>query len=132
MSAKVGIRIGLFLGIFASCVLAESRPLTKEEKAFAIQAPQPEYPEAAKSKNITGAGVFEIRADVKTGKVKKVTILRSTGSSVLDKAALNTLQKWIFKPNALPPISSTQPQRKDKFANEDALIDVPISFQRKK
>ena len=61
-------------------------------------APLPEYPVEARAKHWTGTGRFLVRADTDAGVVNGVTIIRSTGHSILDKAAETALYRWKFPP----------------------------------
>jgi TonB family protein len=61
-------------------------------------APLPEYPEEARAKRWTGTGLFLVKADTDAGVVNGVTTIRSTGHSILDKAAEKTLYHWKFPP----------------------------------
>ncbi len=69
-----------------------------------------------------------LRVRIRTGLVKDVQADRSTGSDLLDFAAIRALQQWRFKSDALPPIKVELPQRKDAFATEDSFVRVPVSF----
>ncbi|HSV62415.1 MAG TPA: energy transducer TonB [Chthoniobacterales bacterium] len=60
-------------------------------------APGAAYPEEAQRTNTTGSGVYELRID-KAGKISAVAVVKSSGSAVLDKAALTAFKKWRFKP----------------------------------
>jgi len=62
-----------------------------------LAAPGAPYPEEAQRTNITGNGVYELRID-KAGKISAVAVVKSSGSTVLDKAALTAFKKWRFKP----------------------------------
>jgi TonB family protein len=59
--------------------------------------PQPQYPYEARSKHIQGSGIFvlHVHRDV----VTKVDTYRSTGSPILDNAALSGMRQWRFKLN---------------------------------
>jgi TonB family protein len=59
--------------------------------------PQPQYPYEARSKHIQGSGIFvlHVHRDV----VTKVDTYRSTGSPILDNAALSEMRQWRFKLN---------------------------------
>ena len=61
-------------------------------------APLPEYPAEARVKRWTGTGLFLVKADTDAGVVNGVTTIRSTGHSILDKAAEKTLYHWKFPP----------------------------------
>ena len=97
-----------------------------------IYAPFPDYPLDARSRHITGAGVFQLRIRVSTGRVIDVEMLKSTGHSILDATTMKTLTLWRFKPGALPPLSVESPRRADPHAAEDCLIQVPINFRLRK
>ena len=66
-------------------------------KHFALYAPPPKYPFAARARHLTGAGVFacNLRQD---GTVASVDIVKSTGAGLLDDAAISALRRWKFKP----------------------------------
>ena len=67
-------------------------------------APLPEYPAEARTKHWTGTGLFLIGADVDNGLVNGVTTVRSTGHSILDKAAEKALYRWKFPHGVLSMI----------------------------
>lgn len=58
---------------------------------------QPIYPYDARRFDLTGRGRFicELRPD---GSVAKVRVSESTGHTILDKAAMEGLRQWRFKP----------------------------------
>ena len=62
-----------------------------------IYAPQPEYPAGAARHGLSGRGVFVVDLSMLYGTVNDVRILDSTGSQVLDDAAVATLRKWVFR-----------------------------------
>jgi TonB family protein len=74
---------------------------TVKEKAVAISAPRPEYPYEARRAGITGAGVVVLKVDVGTGKVTSALMAQSTGSIILDGAALGAFRQWRFKPGTV-------------------------------
>ena len=94
----------------------------------AIATPKPEYPYAARYNWIQGSGLYKVRVQTSTGRVKEVTVVTSTKSQLLDQAAVNGLKRWKFKPGVLPTIRHFNPRTKDPFADEDLLFKVPISF----
>jgi TonB family protein len=102
--------------------------LAAQAKKSLLYSPQPDYPLAARSRHISGAGLFQLRVRVRTGRVLDVQIVRSTGYSILDVAAIQALIKWRFKPSALPPLSVENPKRKEPWAAKDSLLKVPIAF----
>jgi len=66
-------------------------------------APSAAYPEEAQKSKITGSGVYELRID-KAGRISAVTIVKSSGSAVLDKAATTAFKKWRFKPGVFQSV----------------------------
>jgi TonB family protein len=73
----------------------------KEAYAWAAYAPRPQYPYAARSKHITGSGVLLARVNPDTGRVTSVKLVRSTGSPILDNAALSAFGQWRFRPKTV-------------------------------
>jgi TonB family protein len=73
-------------------------------KAFAIETPQLKYPPEAVKAHITGHGFFKINID-KRGRAVSVETLRSTRSAILDKAAIETLMRWRFKPRTMKELT---------------------------
>jgi len=62
-----------------------------------IAAPRPEYPYEARRLNLAGSGVAELRVD-KSGQVSAARMQQTTGSVILDDAALSALRRWQFTP----------------------------------
>jgi len=75
-----------------------SSPISDEQLVGnTLAAPGAAYPEEAQKNKTTGNGVYEMRID-RAGKITAVTIVKSSGSAVLDKAATTAFRKWRFKP----------------------------------
>lgn len=68
-----------------------------EAKKLVIKSPRPEYPPEARQMKITGSGVVLLRVDA-AGDVMSATIDQSTGSPILDRAALSGYRRWRFRP----------------------------------
>jgi len=67
--------------------------------------------------------------DRATGKVKEITVLRSTGNQLLDASAIGTLRQWRFRGGGvLPSIRQISPSSRDPFADRDLFIAVPVHF----
>jgi TonB family protein len=73
----------------------------KIARPIAIFAPRPRYPYEAFSKGITGRGVFVLDIDPKDGLIRSVAVARSTGSPILDNAAMSTFAGWRLKPGTV-------------------------------
>jgi len=65
---------------------------------FAISHPAPEYPIEARRRHLSGVGVFELQLE-DSGEVRAVTVISSTGYSILDRAAVRALKCWKFRPH---------------------------------
>ena len=77
-------RVLLVLVFLSVAVSGNSQaPDATQAKHYALYAPRPEYPLAARTHHWTGAGIFacNIRPD---GMVASVDVLRSTGHEMLD------------------------------------------------
>jgi protein TonB len=75
-------------------------------KILALNAPRPEYPYEARRQKITGDGVVIMSVDPGTGSVIAVSIWKSTGSTVLDNAAVAAFRRWRFKPGTVSRVKS--------------------------
>lgn len=72
----------------------------------AVFAPPPQYPygsplahdPAVWTRDITGDGLYRLDMDLSTGRVSKVTIVKSTGSAKLDDASTGAFTRWVFRP----------------------------------
>ena len=60
---------------------------------------KPEYPYEARKARQKGGGLFRVQLDLTTGKVTKITVLKSTGVVILDNIVhLWALRRWQIKP----------------------------------
>jgi protein TonB len=75
-------------------------------RILALNAPRPEYPYEARRQKITGDGVVIMSVDPGTGSVIAVSIWKSTGSTVLDNAAVAAFRRWRFKPGTVSRVKS--------------------------
>ena len=74
-------------------------------KALAINSPRPPYPYEARSKRITGSGVIVVHVDAASGDVTDASVAKSTGSSILDDAAVSTFRRWRFRPGTVSKVN---------------------------
>ena len=63
----------------------------------------PSYPLRAQSidpsswsRNFRGDGLYRLDIDLKTGRVSRVTVIKSTGSAVLDRLSTAAFGRWVF------------------------------------
>jgi TonB family protein len=85
-------------------------PSPTPKKLRIVSNPAPVYPEGARRANppIGGSGRFRIIFDA-TGQAREVQVVRSTGQSILDQAAVNAFHQWKSEPghewNLVVPIT---------------------------
>jgi protein TonB len=75
-------------------------------KVSALNAPRPEYPYEARRQKVTGSGIVIMMVDSASGNVTEVVMEASTGSTVLDNAALAGFRRWRFKPGTISRVRS--------------------------
>lgn len=63
-----------------------------------MTGPKPQATEEARSQHLSGQGIFLLHFDKPTGNLLDVTVSQSTGSTILDQAALATLRLWHATP----------------------------------
>jgi TonB family protein len=96
---------------------------------YAINKPPPAYPLTARQRRATGSGVFLLRVDVESGRVKDVTVEKTTGDKELDNAAVTAFRKWRFKPGALRSLKETHGRGpRQATQGEEAVLRVPATF----
>jgi TonB family protein len=64
-----------------------------------ITGPPPVYSQAARNAHLSGTGSYLLHFDTATGSVTEVTVTKSTGSPVLDQAAISAFRQWHAQPN---------------------------------
>ena len=72
-----------------------------QARVNALSAPRPEYPYEARRQKVTGSGVAAITVDPVTGTVTSVVMVGSTGSLILDNAAVAAFRRWRFQPGTV-------------------------------
>jgi TonB family protein len=63
-----------------------------------IKIVAPDYPDRDRIFRHEGIGLLQVKLDLKTGSVTKVTVAKSTGFPALDSAAVVALRQWRWKP----------------------------------
>ena len=80
-----------------------------------LNTPKPPYPLNARIKGYNG--VVFLRVEVlKSGRVSHISIIKSSGYDILDRAALDTVTRWQFEPG------------RDNGKIQDMIIDIPVRF----
>lgn len=92
--------------------------VTKPIAASYLNNPPPRYPEKSRLKNHEGTVLLDVRVTAE-GKPKNVSVLRSSGYSLLDRAALDAVRQWMFVP------------ARRGSENIEANVEVPVKFQIK-
>jgi hypothetical protein len=64
-------------------------------------AVKPQYSREALRTRATGTGLFELRFDYESGRLKAIDIVESTGSRLLDHDAIDGLKEWKAKPQSV-------------------------------
>ena len=78
--------------------------------------PWPRYPAAARRRGIEGEVLVRVAVGL-DGRAERVEVLRSSGSGLLDEAAVEALERWRFEPAraAGQPVAAT--------------VDIPVTFR---
>jgi hypothetical protein len=70
-----------------------------------IWAYAPRYPLRARSsdpaswsRDHRGDGLYRLDIDLKTGRVSRITIVKSAGSAILDRVSTGAFSRWVFTP----------------------------------
>jgi protein TonB len=82
-------------GTHSSSVNATSGSLTTKPAYF--HNPHPPYPEVSRKAGHTGVVILRVSVS-ESGRVAAVTLIKSSGYSLLDDRARTTVQRWIFRP----------------------------------
>ena len=90
-------------------VVREARPAYKDN-------PRPQYPKRARRRGYEGTVVLEVLVDG-NGRVKELRILTSSGHSALDRAALKSVNGWLFEPGMVGD------------EKVDMWVRVPVRFE---
>jgi len=65
----------------------------------------PEYSKLDQAHRVAGFGLYRVAVDLKTGSVKKVSVIQSTGVATLDASAIKALGQWLWKPGKWKEVS---------------------------
>jgi TonB family protein len=75
-------------------------------RVSALSTPRLEYPYEARRQKITGSGMVVLTVDPVSGNVTSVVMETSTGSLVLDNAAITGFRRWRFKPGTISKVKT--------------------------
>ena len=96
------VAIAVFiLGSSATLVAQPKVTTTVRAEDVFLNMPRPEYPLEARKNFVTGSGRYEVIFAPKTGIVTRVTVLETTGSKILDQAAVKALSQWRVRPGTI-------------------------------
>jgi len=62
-----------------------------------LRNPPPVYPRAAREQGHEGTTLLEVEV-LPSGRCGRLRVVRSSGSAVLDQAAMEAVRQWVFKP----------------------------------
>jgi TonB family protein len=98
MRAAFGVLpfVGFVLAVGALSVSAAEKK--DKRRAVMVYKPLIDYPSKARRARITGSGIVALEVDYATGTVTRAYMLKSTGSSILDDAAMSSFRKAKFLP----------------------------------
>lgn len=86
--------------------IGSGTPALSSVRTMALSGPRPAYPYEARRQKITGSGVAMMTVNPATGNVIDAVMQQSTGSLVLDNAAVAAFRKWRFKAGTGPVVKS--------------------------
>ena len=117
--------------VFLSWV--EGQPSTPAQNPVpqAIYSREPIYRPEWVKQSLTGRGIVLVTIDPKTGIVTAARMHQSTGSELLDRAALKAYSKWRFKPGSVPQVkmpiefaSRPRPQPSEQARKQPATLYI--------
>ena len=112
-----------------------STPAQNVRLPQAIYSPQPIYRAEWVNQSLASKGIVLVKIDPKTGVVTGTGMLQSTGSKLLDRAALKAYSKWRFKPGSVPQVKipiefASRPICVNATARVMATLSVARSWNR--
>jgi TonB family protein len=98
--------LAMAVGLLVLTTLAVRGQSALDVKGKAAMAYKPfiPYPRLPDGSRPEGSGVFVCHIDTKTGRVKYVSVLKSTGSALLDKTGIEAFQRARFKAGTVPDV----------------------------
>jgi outer membrane biosynthesis protein TonB len=71
------------------------------QKHLLLVAAKPTYSYEARSRGRTGRGLFELKFDYETGRLREVHVVKSFGDRLLDGPTIGALKVWQAKPRSI-------------------------------
>lgn len=71
------------------------------QKHLLLVAVRPDYTYEARSRKRTGSGLFELKFDYESGRLREVHVVKSFGDRLLDGPTIATLKVWQAKPRSI-------------------------------
>ncbi len=101
--------------------VTDNAPITEEAKVKLAtplyrKNPPPIYPRRARKRGVTGTVLLLVSVSG-IGRVQDIKIEKTSGHSILDKAAVKSVQKWLFEPG----LSDGKPA--------SMWVQVPVRFE---
>ena len=96
-----------------------------------LVAPRPSKDADAIARGAQGAGVFVLTIDKPSGRVKCVTVERSTRNVLLDADTINTLLQWRFQPNKESSVTIPIMFTRNSPTANYPVGDVPFKYGRR-
>jgi protein TonB len=98
----------------------ESKPIPEEKEMVSVlprfrKNPQPRYPPIAKRRGYEGTTLLSLYV-LEDGTVGEVVVKKTSGHSILDRAAVRAAEKWLFEPASTMGTAIS------------LWVDVPIRF----
>lgn len=69
-----------------------------------IKRVEPEYPPDVVLRHVSGAGLFRLTINPRSGEVDEVKIVKSCGYKILNDLAAKALLQWRFQPGTRAPV----------------------------
>ena len=103
-STAVTIAVMLVMSTLSAFGVDANVTVPTEARALMLTMPRPKYPYEARARQITGRGICELLMDNKSGVVTRVVVVQSTGSKVLDEAAVSAFSQRRARPSKISRI----------------------------
>jgi outer membrane biosynthesis protein TonB len=83
---------------------AQTGTMTVQEavqRQLLLVAPKPDYPYEARSRRMTGSGVFDLVFDYETGNLREVHVVKNIEDHTLNGYAIGALKLWKAKKRSI-------------------------------